>query len=200
MEKTKQPVAKKTFLEKLRCKKLFLTKLILIAIAISQFVMFAHTANVGESHTSANFQIKHLLFAKVNGTFTDMKVDAKIDGETLEKLMATVTVNSVDTKNKKRDSHLKTADFFDAKSHPVLTFEMLSFDEKSLTANLTMRGITKKVVFDMEKGVVPLGKDKILAMNLTGEVNRKDFNIGNGFAAKVLSEEVKIEISFEFEI
>ena len=151
-----------------------------------------------KSHTSAHFTATHLGFAKVTGSFDDITAKIDVNGEDIKSFEASAKVESVDTKNTKRDNHLKSGDFFDAKKNPEITLEMISHDKKSMMANLTIRGTTKKVKYDLAKGVIKTGRNSVFGMNLTTTINRKDFNVGNSFAAATISEDVRLELSFEF--
>ena len=115
-------------------------------------------------------------------------------------------VASIDTRVEARDKHLKSADFFDAAKYPEMTFRSTSLknvgkDKYSLTGNLTMHGVTKEVTMDLlYRGTIdnPGSKAKTAGFQLTGTINRSDFNIGAGFPPPMISNEVRIKADGEF--
>jgi polyisoprenoid-binding protein YceI len=151
-----------------------------------------------------------MVVTTVRGRFGSFNVDADINPDDLTKSKATVTVDvaSIDTHDEGRDTHLKSADFFDAERYPQMTFvtkriESKGGNEYRLTGDLTIRGTTKEVTLDGEvNGPVkdPYGNERI---GLTGEgkINRKDFGLNwNAMleaGGAVVADEVKLEIDVE---
>jgi polyisoprenoid-binding protein YceI len=145
----------------------------------------AETYEIDASHSQVGFRIKHLV-GKVPGRFTGFsgtidytpgkpatwKVDAKIDPAT------------INTDNEKRDGHLKAADFFDVEKFPEMTFKSTKVTDvkgeaAKLHGDLTMHGVTKAVVLDLEIGGTtkdPWGNTRA-GFSATGTINRKDFGI-----------------------
>lgn len=169
-----------------------------LGVAFMPSSLIANTLD--KSHTSAHFTATHLGFAKVTGSFDDITANIDLNGDNIKSFKAVAKTASVDTKNAKRDNHLRSGDFFDAKKNPEITLEMISHDKNSMMVNITIRGITKKVKFDLAKGLVKAGSSSVFGMNLSTTLNRKDFNLGNSFAAKVISEDIRVELSFEFKL
>ena len=105
-----------------------------------------------------------------------------------------------------RDNHLKSADFFDAAKHPELTFKSTTLQKKgkdkyALSGNLTLNGITKAVTMDLlYKGAIenPMSKKQTAGFQVTGTIKRSDFNLGAGFPAPMISDEVRIKADGEF--
>ena len=171
--------------------------------------LHAETYEIDASHSQVGFRIKHLV-GKVPGRFTGFsgtidyapgkpeswKVDAKIDPAT------------INTDNVKRDGHLKAPDFFDVAKFPEMTFKSTKVtDVKGETAklhgDLTMHGVTKAVVLDLELGGTakdPYGNTRA-GFTATGTINRKDFGItynsvlDNG--GLMLGEDVAISLDIE---
>ena len=162
-----------------------------------------------KDHTSVNFSINHF-FSEVKGNFTNFDGNFQLDPKNPAsgKISFTVKVNSINTENAKRDTHLKSPDFFDAETFPEISFvstklEPTSKNEFLAHGNLTMRGVTKKVSLPfkitgqmehpMMKGTVILG----LVLNTT--LNRTDYKIGTGSWATtmVVGDEVKNNIPME---
>lgn len=184
--------------------------LILAAVlAVAAPALRAETYEIDASHSQVGFRIRHLV-GKVPGRFTGFsgtidyapgkpgswKVDAKIDPAT------------INTDNEKRDGHLKAPDFFDVAKYPEMTFKSTKVtDVKGETAklhgDLTMHGVTKAVVLDLEIGGTtkdPWGKTRA-GFSATGTINRKDFGItynsvlDNG--GLMLGEDVAISLDIE---
>lgn len=136
-------------------------RIILITAAlIAQVALFAQTKwNVDVVHSSVKFTVEHLVIAEVDGafkTFNGSMTSTKPDfaGSAID---FTVDVNSINTDNEKRDTHLKSDDFFNAAKYPKMTFKSTSFKKVSgnkyaLVGNLTIRDVTKSVTFDVTYG------------------------------------------------
>ncbi len=135
-------------------------------------------------HSKVGFEIPHLVISTVEGRFT--KYDGTIElAEKFEKSKVSVNVDmtSIDTSVQKRDEHLKSADFFDTAKYPNMKFESSSItgskENFKLSGDLTIKNITKKVVFDAEYlGSVKdgYGNTKI-AFHAKTKINRKDFGL-----------------------
>ena len=165
--------------------------------------------NNDDAHSQVAFTVKHLGISEVSGTFNDF--DVKIHAAKPDFSDAAVTftakVASIDTRIEARDNHLKSADFFDTENYPDLTFKSTSIkkdgknNKYKLTGNLTLHGITKQVTVDMEyQGSVEnaMNKKQTVGFQVTGTIKRSDFNLGNGFPAPMISDEVQIKADGEF--
>lgn len=136
-------------------------------------------------HTSVNFKIRHLL-SWVNGSFKSFEGSFVYEAGKPETwtVKATAQADSIDTSVAARDKHLKSKDFFEVETYPTLTFEstkVTDVTEKGfkLEGNLTLHGVTKPVVFDVETlGEVkdPWGNE-LAGFTATTTVNRKDFGL-----------------------
>ncbi len=116
-----------------------------------------HLWTIDTSHSAANFAVKHLLVSTVRGTLGPVKGTVWYDGKNVSTVRADVTidVDGVNTDNDGRDKHLRTADFFDVPTHPTVTFKSTRVEPGTggafkLVGTLTMRGVTKEVVLDVE--------------------------------------------------
>jgi polyisoprenoid-binding protein YceI len=122
---------------------------------------------------------------------------------------ASVDATAIDTRDAKRDEHLRAADFFDAAKFPQMTFTSTKVEKASATTakvagNLTLRGVTKPVVLDVEYTAPvknPWGKT-VVGASATGKINRKDFGVnwsknldGGGL---VVGDDVTIQLDLEF--
>lgn len=119
--------------------------------------MTATTWDFDLSHSSVNFHVRHLMVSKVHGRFQAWSGVLVLDDSDVTRSRVEVTIDaaSIDTKEEKRDAHLRSADFFDAEHHPNLTFKStavkrLSDEELEVTGDLTIRGTTKPVTLKVE--------------------------------------------------
>jgi polyisoprenoid-binding protein YceI len=163
------------------------------------------------AHSSVEFTVRHLLVSKVRGRFTKWNGKLELDEQDLSRSNVEVDIDvaSVDTHEPQRDAHLRSGDFFEAETHPRIVFKSKRVEEKgkdhlAVTGDLTIRGTTREVVLDVERGGVvakdPWGKRRA-GFTATATINRKDFGVSfnqvldqGGLA---LSEEVAITIEIE---
>ena len=127
-----------------------------------------------------------MMFTNISGSFNSFEVTAETgsDDFTDAKIEFKANVNSVSTNNEQRDTHLKSADFFDAENFPAITFsateiKLNSLDDYKLTGNLTIKGITKSISLDLENGGLmkdPWGNLKA-GFTILGSINRTDFGL-----------------------
>ena len=147
----------------------------------------ATTWNIDPIHSVAEFKVRHMMISNVKGQFTGVKGQLTLDEAdiTKSKVEASIDASTINTNDADRDTHLKSADFFDAQTHPELKFVSTSVakkgdDELKVAGDLTMHGVTKPVVFDVEgptaPGKDPWGNTKI-GLVATTKVNRKEFGL-----------------------
>jgi polyisoprenoid-binding protein YceI len=137
-------------------------------------------------HSEVQFKVKHLVISTVTGTFRNFEGGATTvqDDFNNAEIHFSLDVDSVDTNQEMRDTHLKSAEFFDVATHPKIAFKSTSFekvddDEYVLTGDLTMKGVTKPVTLKAEYGGTAkdaYGNQK-LGFEVTGKVNRKEFGL-----------------------
>lgn len=164
---------------------------------------------IDKSHTSVNFSINHF-FSSVPGKFTDFDGMIHFDPNNLKGSKAdfSVSINSVNTDDAKRDKHLQSKDFFDAKTYPKMSFKSTKFEKKSdkeylIHGKLTIKDVTKKVVLSMKiTGEMehPMMKGTIiLGVVIDTTIDRTDYGVGTGdwAATMVVGDEVKIHIPME---
>jgi polyisoprenoid-binding protein YceI len=180
-------------------------KFILIALLSSAGLTAAHadTFKIDPVHSSIVFSIKHLGVADFYGRFNDLSGQVVFDKAAPSKssVEVTIPVESVDTKNEKRDQHLKSPDFFNAKQFPMIVFKSKSVEESGdnykVTGDLTLHGVTKPLTLDIKRG--PDGKgmeDEIRGGGQTHfTIKRSDF--GMDFMQGALGDEVTVFLSFE---
>ena len=147
------------------------------------------TWKVDPAHTEVGFDVRHF-FTKVHGVFHDAQGTIVFDEQdpTAIKVDASARVASVDTGNRNRDSDLQTPDFFNAATDSILSFRSTKVEKTGkskykVTGDLTMRGVTKQVVFDAEflgsSTVSVEGKSwgAKAGFSATTVVNRQDYGI-----------------------
>ena len=146
---------------------------------------FANTYTLDKAHSNIGFRVRHLMISYVNGNFTDFSGSFDLDNKNqLTHLKATINVSSIDTKEPKRDEHLKSPEFFDAQKFSTMEFvgEKVTYTKNQVTkiiGKLTMRGVTKPVTLNVEQsGPVkdPQGNDRIGFVAKT-TVHREDFGL-----------------------
>jgi polyisoprenoid-binding protein YceI len=166
--------------------------------------------SIDPAHTEILFKVKHLVISTVTGKFN--KFDGSMISSNEDFSDATIEfsadVNSIDTNQPDRDTHLKSPDFFDAANHPKLTFVSKSFKKKSgseyaLHGDLAIRGVSKPVELSVEYGGTikdPWGNTKI-GFEISGKINRKDYGLVWSAVTEtggvVVADEVKLLINVE---
>jgi len=137
-------------------------------------------------HSAVTFTARHLVAAKVRGSFTEF-AGAVVIGDSAESssVNATVEADSITTHNEMRDGHLKSPDFFDLANHPTWTFTSTSIKSKSgddfeLLGDLSINGVTKPVTFNLEYlGTGPSMQEgvTVAGFEASAEIDRRDFNV-----------------------
>ena len=148
----------------------------------------AATWEIDPAHTSVEFSIRHMTVSNVRGTFDKVAGTVTSDETDLAKstITATIETASVDTRNDKRDEHLRSADFFDVTKYPTMTFASKKIAKGTaaghwdVTGDLTLHGVTKQVVLDVEGPTAsvkdPMGNTRAGA-HATTTIKRQDFGI-----------------------
>jgi polyisoprenoid-binding protein YceI len=163
------------------------------------------TWNVDPTHTTISFVARHMMLSKVRGTFSDFTAEVVIAEDPLaSSLRAEVQMASIDTGNEDRDNHLRTNDFFDIENHPTMVLQSAGFGgsggEYTMHADLTIRGVTKHVDFELEFagiGQDPWGNSRA-GFSATATINRKEFGIEWNTALEtggvLVDDKIQIEI------
>ena len=162
--------------------------------------------NIDPTHSEINFKVKHMMISTVTGHFEDLS--ASVESENDDFINADFNfiakIDSINTKNSDRDAHLKSDDFFNAKEYPEMIFNSKSFDGSSLVGDLTIRDVTKEISLDMDfNGVAvdPYGQTKA-GFEVTGSINRKDFNLVWNAVTEagniVVSDSIKLIVDLQF--
>ncbi|HWJ40034.1 MAG TPA: YceI family protein [Candidatus Limnocylindrales bacterium] len=162
------------------------------AIAIAMFValpVLAHadTWQIDPAHTNVEFSVRHMMISNVKGQFqkTSGTVDVNGKDPTSAKIDATIDATSINTRVDKRDAHLKSPAFLDVDKFPTITFKSTKVEADGtgkwkVTGDLTLHGVTKPVVLDVESTGTPvtdpMGNTRTGA-SATTKISRKDFGL-----------------------
>jgi polyisoprenoid-binding protein YceI len=169
------------------------------------------TWQIDPQHTAAQFSVKHLAISTVRGGFSKVTGTVIFDDKDVSKSTVDVTidVSTVDTREPNRDKDLKSDHFFDVEHYPTMTFkskkvEQVSPGKLKVTGDLTIHGVTKEVVLDVDGPTAPVkdpwGNQRI-AVNATTKINRQDYGVkwnatmDNG--GVVVADDVSITIDAE---
>ncbi len=177
-------------------------------VMLTAFTTISATWTNDDAHSQLGFTVTHLGIADVSGTFNDFDVTVKssrpdFSDASFELIARTA---SIDTRVEARNTHLKSADFFDVEKYPTLEFKSTGLkkagkNKYKLTGDLTLHGITKSVTLDLQyRGTVenPMSKKQTAGFQLSGTIKRSDFNVGPAFPAPFISDEVRIKADGEF--
>jgi polyisoprenoid-binding protein YceI len=183
-----------------------------LATALSPAVRAqAVTWRIDPSHSSAQFSVRHMMISTVRGQFGGVKGTVVYDPKNpaASTVDATIDVTTINTGQSKRDSDLKSEEFFDVKRYPVMKFKSKSIepagpDKLKVSGDLTINAITRPVVLDVYGPTPPIrdpqGREKV-GVNATTKVSRKEFGIlynpimeGGGVT---VSDEVSIVLEIE---
>jgi len=155
---------------------------------------------IDNAHSEIGFKVKHLMISTVKGNFRIFSGGVEEDGT----MTVSMNVNSIDTGNNERDNHLKSSDFFISMVYPTMDFTgKMSEDMKSITGEITIKGVTKEVTLDVDyngMSVDPWGNTKH-GWEITGSINRGDFgltwNAPLETGGVLVSEEVKLSMDIQ---
>ena len=161
---------------------------------------------IDPTHSDITFKVKHMMISTVTGHFEDFTASVESEGDTFEnaEFEFSAKIDSINTKNKDRDTHLKSDDFFNAEEFPEMKFNSTSFDGETLVGDLTIRDITKEVALSVDfNGIAvdPYGQTKA-GFELEGTIHRKDYNLkwnaiteaGNA----VVADKIKLALAVQF--
>ena len=168
--------------------------------------------NIDPAHSVVEFKVKHMMISNVKGQFAKVTGALTLDESVLanSKVQAVIEAGSIETRDAQRDAHLKSPDFLDAEKFPTLSFKstrvsLVRDGELAIEGDLTIRGVTRKVVFTVE-GPTPPAKDPWgntrVAVSATTKINRKDFGLTWNTALEtggiLVGDEVTITLDVQF--
>jgi polyisoprenoid-binding protein YceI len=183
---------------------------VMIAALLVSASAFAQTTwNIDKVHSKIGFSVVHMVVAETEGTFKDYTASVVTKAEDFNgaEVSFSAKVASINTENEKRDGHLKSPDFFDAEKFPEILFKGNLVKEENkykLKGDFTMKGVTKKVEFDVAYGgTINTGRGTKAGFKINGTINRQDYGVT--WAAKmsggemVVSDEVALAIKVELD-
>lgn len=165
---------------------------------------------VDQSHSSVGFEVKHMMVSKVRGKFNAYSADieaADLADLTTATIAFSFDVASIDTSSEDRDNHLKSADFFDVENNPTIDFKSTSItkdgDDYEVTGDLTIKGVTKSITFEVEyggKGKNPWGVE-VYGFEAEAKLNREEFGLTWNAALEtggvLVGKDIKIKVELE---
>ena len=168
------------------------------------------TWQIDYTHSEINFTVRHMMISKVRGRFEEWSGVVNFDPENLANTTVDVTVQlaSINTREQQRDDHLRSPDFFDVDSYPEMRFKSTNVeqndgDEGKLYGDLTIRGVTRPVVLDVDyagQAKSPWGTISA-GFSASAAINRKDWDLTWNQALEtggvLVGEKIKIEIELE---
>jgi len=179
---------------------------ILTAILLSS-AAFAAEYTIDPSHSGASFGVRHMMVSTVRGHFSKVTGKVAYDPNNLaaSKVEASVDVSTIDTREPKRDAHLKSPDFFDVANFPKITFTATKISgtpaELTIVGDLTIRGVTKSVTLTGELSSPmkdPWGMQRC-SLEISGKIKRSEFGLTWNQALEMggvlVSDEVKLTVS-----
>ena len=175
-----------------------------LALTASAFAQ-ATTWNIDPNHTAAQFSVRHMGISTVRGAFTKVTGTVTYDPKDLSKtaIDATIDASSVDTRVERRDNDLRSPNFFDVAKYPTLTFKSKHTEadgagKLKVTGDLTIHGVTKEVVLDVDGPTDPVQDPhggSHMGASATTKINRHDFGVNGG--GSLVGDQIQITIDVE---
>ena len=183
---------------------------------VSALALMGSRAHAGEweldtAHASAGFSVKHMMISTVHGEFQKVSGSFALDdaAPTKSSVEIVIDASSINTSNAQRDGHLKSPDFFDVAKNPNITFKSTKIaaagkGKYKVTGDLTMHGVTKPVVLEVEGPTAPtkdmMGR-QVRGFSAKGKLNRKDWGLTYNKVLEAggvaVSDEVQIQVDGE---
>ncbi|HEX4978868.1 MAG TPA: YceI family protein [Acidimicrobiales bacterium] len=166
------------------------------------------TYAIDPTHSTLVVVARHLMVAKVRGYFTELDGTVTVADDPLaSSVEVTVKASSIDTRDEQRDAHLASADFLDVENHPDIRFRSTGLEHAGgtsfrLSGELTIRGVTRPVVADLEylgRTGDPWGGTRI-AFEARGEIDREEFGVTWNAALETGGVVVGKKLTFEFDV
>lgn len=190
-------------------------KTIRSAVPAAFLLIFAGTAvgadqyKIDHSHSSVEFSVRHMVISNVKGGFDEFDGSILFDPENIENSSVEFSINtaSINTKEEKRDDHLRSPDFFDAAKYPNITFKSSAIKKTSdghvAVGTLTIRGVSKQIElpFRLSGPVTNPRGQAVLGVEVEYKLNRQDFGVSWSqkldTGGLVVGDEVKVELNIE---
>jgi polyisoprenoid-binding protein YceI len=161
------------------------------------------------AHSRIGFHVRHLMISNVHGRFEKWGGVLELDHDDATRARVSVKIDaaSVDTRELQRDAHLRSAEFFDVENHPMITFEATEIERRTLddykiAGSLTVRGISRRVLFDVSRSQVIVdhtGQQRV-AFAVSGTISRKEFGLTWNFVLETGGVMVGDKVTIEAEI
>ena len=183
----------------------YLLTVVLAACGSSAFAQ-GITWTIDPVHTQATFQVKHLSMSNIRGGLSNITGSVVWDPKdvTKDSVNATLDAKTINTGSDYRDKYLKGEDFFNTDKYPTLTFRSTSVKKAGagfkVTGDLTLAGVTRSVVLDVEGPAAPQKGPEgglVSGLSATTTIKRADFNFGTKYPNAMVSDEIKITIDLE---
>lgn len=178
----------------------------ILALAAPLAMAQTSTWTPDKAHSEVDFAVLHMSLSKVRGHFSNIDGAVVLNKADITKssVKVTIDVTTVDTGNSARDNHLKTDAFFDAAKFPTATFVSTSVSKTAtglaVTGNLTLHGVTKPVVLQVEGPTGPVqGMDHKphAGFSASTTISRTAFGIGSAFPSAVVGDDVTLTIDLD---
>ncbi len=176
-----------------------------VFVFISSAFAQVETWKIDPAHSAAQFSVRHLGISTVRGEFKKVSGSANYDpaDPARTSIEATIDATTIDTRVDRRDNDLRGPEFFDVQKYPTITFkskrtEAAGTGKLKITGDLTIHGVTKEVVLDVDGPTPPIKDPKgnsHMGASATTKINRKDFGVSG--APTVAGDEVSITIDVE---
>jgi polyisoprenoid-binding protein YceI len=168
------------------------------------------TWTIDPSHSEVGFAVKHMMISSTKGRFSDVTGTITLDEQDLGRSRVEVEIGiaSIDTRDEKRDAHLRSGDFFDAERWPTMTFrsteiEPLGGSRLRITGDLTIRDTTTRITFaagQTGRGTNPWGQE-VIGFSADTKIRRQDYgltwNVALETGGVLVGDEVKIHLDVE---
>lgn len=165
---------------------------------------------IDQAHSTIGFEVKHMMVSKVKGQFTNYSADVEVDNLedlTSAQIEITIDATSITTSNEDRDNHLKSAEFFDIEQFPDIKFKSTNItkdgDDYKVAGDLTIKDVTKPVVFDVAyggKGTNPWGVE-VYGFEAETKIDREEFGLTWNAALEtggvLVGKDIKIKVELE---
>ena len=177
-----------------------------LALVAAPLTLAQSTWKADSAHSEVDFTIRHLSISNVHGRFGNVQATLNYNDTDVTKstVTATVDVSSLNTGEPARDTHVKSADFFDAEHFGTASFQSTKVEKTSgglrITGNFTLHGVTKPVVLDVTTSAPiesPMDHKLHAGFEATTTIQRTDFGIGTKFPDAIVSDAVKLTIELE---